>query len=132
MKSFVWFVLVSLVMISCGNGKNNAEKSNNTENVPATEDITWKPEYQEGLAIVSKPENLCLPCHKIDEKLTGPSYRDVANKYENTEENVAMLAKKVKQGGVGVWGDVPMPANATITEEEAKKAVRYILLLRNK
>ncbi len=74
----------------------------------------------------------CLTCHKVDEKLTGPAYRDVANKYENTPENIKMLSEKVVKGGSGVWGDVAMPPNPAVNPADAEKMVKYILMLRNK
>jgi cytochrome c len=66
----------------------------------------------------------------VERKIVGPSYADVAAKYESTEENVAMLAKKVIEGGVGVWGEVPMPPHPALSEEDAKDMVRYVLLLK--
>lgn len=81
---------------------------------------------------MAKQENLCLTCHKVEEKLVGPAYRDVANKYENNEENINKLAEKVTKGGKGVWGEVPMPENKVISLEDAKAAVKYVLMLRNK
>ena len=66
----------------------------------------------------------------VERKIVGPSYADVAAKYESTEENITMLAKKVIAGGVGVWGEVPMAAHPGLTEEDAKDMVRYILLLK--
>ncbi|MBL0316715.1 MAG: c-type cytochrome [Flavobacteriales bacterium] len=74
----------------------------------------------------------CLTCHKVDEKLVGPPYRDVANKYENTEANVKLLAEKIVKGGTGVWGQVAMTPHPTVTPENAEKMVKYILLLKNK
>ena len=66
----------------------------------------------------------------VDRKIVGPSYAEVAAKYESTEENITMLAQKVIAGGVGVWGEVPMPAHPGLTEEDAKDMVRYVLLLK--
>jgi cytochrome c len=66
----------------------------------------------------------------VERKIVGPSYADVAAKYESTEENVAMLAQKVINGGVGNWGEVPMPAHPGLSEEDAKDMVRYVLLLK--
>ena len=58
----------------------------------AANDVTTNPDYQKGLALIAS--NDCLTCHKVDEKVTGPAYRDVANKYDNTDANVKMLARK--------------------------------------
>lgn len=121
---------------SCGSG--DSKKGDDKKDVPVAEekktedDVSSNPVYQKGLAIVSDSKNLCLTCHKIEEKLVGPAYRDVANKYENNEETVKKLGAKVKNGGSGVWGEVPMPVNAAISLEDAEAAVRYILLLKNK
>lgn len=84
------------------------------------------------MAIVADAKNLCLTCHKIEEKLVGPAYGDVANKYEATEENINKLADKVVKGGTGVWGEIPMPVNTVISLDDAKAAVKYVLMLRNK
>jgi cytochrome c len=66
----------------------------------------------------------------VERKIVGPSYADVAAKYESTEENITMLAQKVIAGGVGVWGEVPMPAHPGLSEDDAKDMVRYVLLLK--
>jgi cytochrome c len=86
------------------------------------------PVYIKGLEKVKGSD--CTGCHQVDRKLIGPAYADVAAKYENTEANVAMLAKKVIAGGVGVWGEIPMAAHPNLTEEDATDMVRYILLLK--
>ena len=61
----------------------------------------------------------CMACHALDKKLIGPSYKDVAMKYAGDRNAVAKLAKKVREGGVGVWGQIPMPANPQVSDEEA-------------
>jgi cytochrome c len=66
----------------------------------------------------------------VERKIIGPSYADVAAKYENTEENVTMLAGKIIAGGAGVWGEVMMSPHPSLSEEDAKDMVRYILLLK--
>lgn len=135
MKKLLFTSAVALLFIACGGSgtenKDAAKEESKTE-APAAPSISDDPVYQEGLALVAKPENLCLTCHKVDEKLTGPAYRDVANKYENTPENVKMLAEKVVKGGSGVWGDVAMPPNPAVNPADAEKMVKYILMLRNK
>jgi len=76
---------------------------------------------------LAKSKN-CLSCHAVDKKVVGPAYKDVAKKY--TAKDEPMLAKKVIEGGKGVWGPVPMPPNASVTPEEAKKLVGWILSLK--
>lgn len=74
---------------------------------------------------LAKAKN-CMACHQIDKKLVGPAYKDVAAKYKGDAKAPAMLAAKVKAGGKGVWGEIPMPPN-NVTDDEAKKLVAWIL-----
>ena len=68
----------------------------------------------------------CLACHTVDKKAVGPAYKDIAKKYKG--QNVAaQLEQKVKKGGVGVWGQVPMPPNAAVPDGDVKKLVDWIL-----
>lgn len=69
----------------------------------------------------------CMACHAIEKKLVGPSYKDVAAKYAGQPDAVEKLSAKVIKGGSGVWGPIPMPANAQVTPDEAKKLVAWIL-----
>ena len=69
----------------------------------------------------------CMACHAVDKKLVGPSYKDVAAKYAGQQDAVEKLSAKVIKGGSGVWGPIPMPANAQVTSDEAKKLVAWIL-----
>jgi cytochrome c len=76
---------------------------------------------------LAKSKN-CLSCHAVDKKVVGPSYKDVAKKY--TAKDEPMLAKKVIEGGKGVWGPVPMPPNPSVKPDEATKLVKWILSLK--
>lgn len=72
----------------------------------------------------------CLNCHAVDKKLVGPSYKDVAAKYKGDASAEANLIKKVTDGGSGVWGKMPMPANkGKMTDEELRATVAWILSL---
>jgi cytochrome c len=71
--------------------------------------------------------NACLGCHQVDKKLVGPSYKDVAAKYKGDKNALATLSKKVKGGGAGVWGPVPMPANPSISDADLKTVVEWVL-----
>lgn len=69
----------------------------------------------------------CMACHSMDKKLLGPSFKDIAAKYKG-KDSEAMLIKKVKDGGTGVWGQIPMPPNGTkLTDSEYKTVVSWIL-----
>lgn len=74
---------------------------------------------------LAKAKN-CLSCHTADKKLVGPSYKDVAAKYKGQGDAAAKLAAKIKSGGKGVWGEVPMPPNQ-VTDDEAKKLAAWVL-----
>jgi len=69
----------------------------------------------------------CLACHQTDKKLVGPSYQDVAAKYKGQADAADKLAAKVKAGGVGVWGQVPMPPNPTVPDADLKALVTWVL-----
>jgi cytochrome c len=70
----------------------------------------------------------CLACHQVDKKSVGPAYKDIAKKYKG--QNVAaQLEAKVKKGGQGVWGPVPMPPNAAVPDADIKKLVAWVLKL---
>lgn len=72
----------------------------------------------------------CMACHKVDQKLVGPSYKDVAAKYKGDSAAAASLAGKVKNGTKGVWGPIPMPPNANVSDENVKTLVKWILSLK--
>jgi cytochrome c len=71
----------------------------------------------------------CAACHAIDKKLVGPSYQEVAAKYKGDAKAAAMLVDKVKKGGTGVWGQIPMPPNAQAPDADIKNLVDWILTL---
>jgi cytochrome c len=77
-------------------------------------------------ADLAKQKN-CLACHATDKKLVGPSYKDVAAKYKSDKNAAATLAKKIREGGVGVWGQIPMPANPQVNEQEAQALAKWVL-----
>jgi len=72
----------------------------------------------------------CLACHAVDKKVVGPSYKEVANKYRGDKAAPAKLEKKVKEGGVGVWGQIPMPPNSQVNDADIKKLVAWVLSLK--
>jgi cytochrome c len=72
----------------------------------------------------------CLTCHSVSKKIVGPAFKDVAAKYRNDKSAEAKLVAKVKNGGKGVWGDVPMPPNAHVKDEDIRKLVHWVLSLK--
>lgn len=72
----------------------------------------------------------CMTCHGVEKKIVGPSYKDIAAKYRNDKSAEAKLVAKVKKGGKGVWGDIPMPPNAHVKDEDIKSIVHWIVTLK--
>ena len=74
-------------------------------------------------------KHLCLTCHSIEKKLVGPSYKDIAAKYKSDKGAEARLYEKVRKGGVGTWGQIPMPPNEKVPEADVKAINKWILSL---
>jgi cytochrome c len=126
MKKTLIACFVFAILIACNGGGSKEESK--TDKKEGT-DLSANPDYQKGLDLVSKTD--CFTCHKIDEALTGPPYRDVANKYAGQPDSIIThLAHKIIEGGSGVWGQVPMTPHPSVSEEDAKAMVKYILLLK--
>ena len=85
-------------------------------------------DIKKGEALISKSD--CLACHKVQEKLLGPSYKDVAKKYPNNSATINQLVDKIKKGGSGVWGAIPMSPHPALSDADAKAMVKYILSLK--
>ena len=69
----------------------------------------------------------CTACHQDDKKLVGPSYKEVAAKYKGDKDAVKKLSEKVRKGGVGVWGAIPMAANPQVNAAESETLVKWFL-----
>ncbi len=78
---------------------------------------------------LAKSKN-CMACHGVDKKLVGPAFKDVAAKYAGQAGIEDKLAQKIMKGSSGVWGPVPMPANAQVNADEAKKLASWVLSLK--
>jgi cytochrome c len=72
----------------------------------------------------------CLACHTVDKKLVGPGYKQIADRYRNDRGAEANLFKKVKEGGKGAWGDIPMTPNAHVKDQDIKTIVQWILSIK--
>lgn len=125
MKTPLFFIAVIIFLTGC----KGADQEKTSEAKAEIVDITQNPDYINGLALTSKSD--CFTCHKIDEKNIGPAWRDVANKYGAIQDAETLLAKKIIEGGSGVWGEIPMAPHINFSEEDAKTIVRYILLMKN-
>jgi len=80
----------------------------------------------QGSEELAKKHN-CLACHQMDKKSVGPAYKEIAKKYKGQAGAVANLSAKVKKGGSGVWGPVPMPPNAAVPDADIKTLVDWLL-----
>ncbi|HEX5653971.1 MAG TPA: c-type cytochrome [Chitinophagaceae bacterium] len=131
MKKIILSLSLLSLLTACGDSGEKKETGTKEETVsaPAAPDITQDPAYQKGLSLVAKSD--CLTCHKVDEPLTGPTYRDVANKYAGMPDTIVThLAGKIIKGGAGVWGQTFMTPHPALSQEDAEAMVRYILLLK--
>ena len=72
----------------------------------------------------------CMACHAVDKKRIGPGYKEVAAKYAGQKDAADKLAQKIVKGGVGAWGQVPMPANPQVSEAEAKQLATWVLTVK--
>ena len=72
-------------------------------------------------------KNACMACYAVDKKLVGPAYKDIANKYRGQSDAADKLAKKIRAGGSGVWGPIPMPPHPQVSEADAKTMATFIL-----
>lgn len=132
MKKYLVVVAALAMIAACNSNSGSSESADSSASTTDTKnaDLSSNPDYQKGLALIAA--NDCLTCHKVDEKLTGPAYDSVADRYDNTDANVKMLAEKVIKGGSGNWGAVPMTPHPAVSEADAEQMVKYVLLLRNK
>ena len=88
----------------------------------------WAADETAALDIAKK--NGCLACHGMETKMVGPSWRDVGKKYAGDAEAEDRLVVKVKKGGKGVWGQVPMPPNVTVNDADVRTLVKFVLTLK--
>lgn len=85
-------------------------------------------DIEDGKGLVSKSD--CMACHKLDIKIVGPAYIDVAKKYKPTDANIEYLADKIIKGGAGVWGEIPMSPHPGVSADDAKKMAKYVLSIK--
>ena len=127
-----------LVLVACGGGSDTGtttEKKDAADNA-ASNDVSSNPDYQKGLDLIGSSD--CLTCHKVSEKLVGPAYQDVANKYAGNDTAVSYLANRIISG-IGTkephnWGsetnNAVMTPHGTLSKQDAEQMVKYILLLK--
>ena len=131
MKKTIFYATLLALLAACGGGSSTKSASRDTVATikEAEPDMSNNPDYQKGLALVGGSD--CFTCHKIDDKLTGPAYREVANKYANAGDTVVnYLAHRIITGGSGVWGEAVMTPHPDVSEADAQAMAKYVLLLK--
>ncbi len=136
-RVFVQFVmagLLSVALAACGGkqeeGTSDAEGDEDPYGAYETAPAKGTPVEEliaQGKALTDASD--CKTCHHQTNKLIGPSHTAVAEKYEFTQANVTYLAGKIRDGGQGVWGEIPMTAHPDISPGEAEKMAMYVLSL---
>lgn len=125
MKKTIVILSFIAFIASCGNSDTgNKPADAKTEEAPKAED----PEVEKGLNLVATSD--CLTCHQIETKSTGPAYVEVAAKYPDNDAVVDSLADKIIKGGSGNWGSVPMTPHPSISKDDARAMVKYVLSLK--
>lgn len=138
MKKLTALLFLAATIYSCGDGQKNETDSTTTDTAatapaPAQDNsgggVPGGANAEKALELIGS--NDCMTCHAIDSKLIGPSYKDVANKYENNSATVDTLISKIKNGGSGNWGQIAMTPHPTLSDDDARTMVEYILSLKN-
>lgn len=120
-------ILLAGLACSC----SNAITGKSVAIVPGpSEEGTGRGEQEYLKALAKIQENDCPSCHAWERKSVGPSYSEVAAKYEQTDEAVEMLAERIISGSVGVWGKIPMTAHPELSREDAEQMVKFVFTLK--
>ena len=128
-KTFILIAVIGL-LTGCGSGEKKEGTTSEQKAEKTDGDISENPIYQKALTIIENSD--CRTCHLIEEKNIGPAWRDVAKKYADSANAVEYLSHKIINGGSGVWGQVPMAAHPTMSQDDAETLAKFVLLLKNK
>lgn len=112
--------LIVAFFVSCGGKQETAEQD---------EPVQLSTSQLAAIGKILVDESDCKTCHHPTNKIIGPSHKEVAEKYEFTDENIKLLARRIIEGGSGVWGEVPMNAHPDLSQEDAEKMAIYVLSL---
>ena len=146
MKKYIVTIAMVSLLAACGGNSNNSNNSDSAANNTTagansgSADISQNPDYQKGLDLISSSD--CLTCHQPTNKVVGPAYQDVADKYAGVDTAVTYLAHRVirgvnpSAGDKANWGDVTnnaiMTPHPQLSEADAEQMVKYVLLLKTK
>ncbi|MFV8360724.1 c-type cytochrome [Flavobacterium sp. LS1P3] len=119
------YLLFGVALISLTSFSND---NLDTKYIKATKKSNAIFQTSDGEKLIAKSD--CIGCHKLDKKLIGPSYLDIAKKYPSNDKNIAYLSGKIIKGGSGVWGTIPMSAHSSLKKTDATSMAKYILSLK--
>lgn len=128
-------ITIGLTALAWGCNNQSAPKNTSGTISPATDSLinsggrSADSSLQAGATLITRGD--CFTCHTIEKKLVGPSYKDVARKYQPLEGNLDKLATAIIHGSKGIWGEAPMTPHPNITQEDARKMVLYIFSLKD-
>jgi len=125
MKKFLIVFGISVIAFACGSSDDQKAADEKKEDTVASTPMV---QNERGLELIGASD--CTTCHAIDKKLIGPAYQDVAQKYENTPAVIDTLVNKVRSGGQGNWGTIPMLPHPNLSEADAREMVMYIMSLK--
>lgn len=129
LRKLVPSMMIMLLAIVSVNSFGQVKKKAGTTAKKSVSTVSVSPEeIEKGKSLMAKSD--CMACHKVDVKLIGPAFKDIAKKYPAKEENYVKLANKVIEGGSGVWGPIPMAPHESISPAEAKLMTKYILSIK--
>ncbi len=127
MKNLIATLSLFILFAAC----NTAEQSKaetKEEKKPEENILANNPDYYKGLKLYSR--NDCSTCHAVNTKLQGPSYAEIAAKYNGDTAMINIIAARIIKGSKGVWGDAEMTAHPALSNEDAVALVKYVYLLK--
>ena len=123
-------LLLSVLLGACGGGNSQKDTPEETpEETPKEMTLEDDSSLILGKELIEKSD--CSGCHKQQDKLVGPSYKEISLKYQNESDASSMLVEKIITGGKGTWGEIPMTAHPQISQADAEEMVKYILSVKN-
>jgi cytochrome c len=126
MKHLSWLLAVAFFISSCGNNEKKEPAATGGE---TKTEKKLSAEEERGETLIA--QNDCLGCHKIEDRVNGPAYREVAEKYAGQPGIIDTLAQHIIKGHVGTWGEIYMTPHPNLSEDDAKAMVTYILSLKD-
>lgn len=124
-----YFTILSLLIILLSSCEGGNKKKDTQENIQNEMSLKDESPLMLGKELIEKSD--CSGCHKQQDKLVGPSYKEISLKYQNQTDASSILVEKIITGGKGNWGEIPMTAHPQISQADAEEMVKYILSVKN-